>query len=98
MCALPLEGIDLREFVVEGNGKYAEVTMVTREGRRFTFATSGSDLEISVQGTVLTEVTGPDDPSLQIRYSASRLVLVTARIHHPGTAEECADDMAAFSD
>ena len=94
---LPIEGLLLNELVVEGNGKDAEVRALTSDGRRFAFGTSGSRLKIAVQGAVLTEVTGPDDATLKVRYTADRLVLRTARIRYPGSAEEWEEDVNALS-
>lgn len=97
MRTLPIEGLVLREFVVEGNGKDAEVRAIASDGRRFVFGSSEPHLKIAVQGTVLTEVTGPDDATLKVRYTASRLVLREARVRYPGSAEEWADDVDALN-
>ena len=40
---------------------------------------------------------GPDDATLALRYTASRLVLREARVLYPGSAEEWASDMEALN-
>jgi len=97
MRMLPIEGLVLRELVVEGNGKDAEVYAIASDGRRFVFASSGPRLRIEVQGAVLTEITGPDDATLKVRYTASRLLLREARVRYPGSAEEWVDDVDALN-
>ena len=95
---LPIEGLMLSEFVVAGDGKDAEMCALTRDGRRLVFSVSESPrLRIAVHGTVLMEITGPDDATLMVRYTAARLILGEARIHYPGSAEEWADDMDRLS-
>jgi len=64
---------------------------------RFIFGSSGPRLKIAVQGAMLTEVTGPDDVTLKVRYTASHLVLREARVRYPGSAEEWANDMDALN-
>ena len=64
---LPIEGLVLRELVMAGNGKDAEVRVLTSDGRRFVFGSSMPRLKITVQGVVSTEVTGPDDATLKLR-------------------------------
>lgn len=96
MRTLPMEGLLLTEFVVQGNGKDAEVHVRARNGRRFLFCSRGSCLEIAAQGSVLAEITGPDDATLKIRYTANRLILREVRIHYPGNIEEWATDLDAL--
>jgi len=97
MRTLPIEGLVLKELVVTGNGKDAEVRAVASDGRRFVFGSSMPRLKIAVQGTVLTEVTGPDDATLKVRYTAGHLVLREARVRYPGSAEEWGDDVDAMN-
>ena len=81
-----------------GDGKDAEMCALTRDGRRFVFSVSESPrLRIAARGAVLTEITGPDDATLMVRYTAARLILGEARIHYPGSVEEWADDMNRLS-
>src|SRR5882672_11386683 len=95
---LPIESLMLSEFMVEGNGRDAEMRVLTRDGRRFVFGVNEScRLRIAVRGAVLIEITGPYDTTLIVRYTAARLVLGEARIHYPGSAEEWADDMDRLS-
>ena len=94
---LPIEGLVLRELVVAGNGKDAEVRVVVSDGRCCLFESRDPCLKIAVQGAVLTEVTGPDDATLALRYTASLLVLREARVLYPGSAEEWASDMEALN-
>lgn len=91
MRTLPIEGLVLTEFVVEGNGKDAEVHVLASNGRRFVFCSSESRLRISADGAVVTEITGPDDATLKIRYTANRLVLREARVHYPGKRRRVAE-------
>jgi hypothetical protein len=90
---LAIEGLVLRELVMEGNGKDAEVQVVAADGRRFSFEVGGGHLRIAVSGAVLTEVQSIDDASLRMRYTAEHLVLKRARIAYPGTEEEWERDM-----
>ncbi len=90
---LPMEGLALRELVMQGNGKDAEVRVVSADGRRFCFEIGGS-LRIAVRGTVLTEVQSLDDVSLRVRYTAEHLVLKRAQIHFPGSEAEWEEDVA----
>ena len=76
---LEIEGSTLREFVVVGNGRDAEVRAITADGRRFIFDFVGSHLKIRALGAILTEITRPDDGKLRVRYTADRLVLRIAR-------------------
>lgn len=95
---LPIEGLVLSEFIMTGNGKDAEMRVLTRDDRRFVFGVNEScRLRIAVRGAVLTEITGPYDTTLIVRYTAARLVLGEARIYYPGSAEEWADDMDRLS-
>lgn len=90
---LPMEGLALRELVMQGNGKDAEVQVVAADGRRFSFEVGGGYLRIAVSGTVLTEVQSLDDVSLRVRYTAERLVLKRARIRYPGSEAEWKQDV-----
>jgi len=88
----------LSEFIVAGNGREAEMRVLTRDGRLFVFGVNEScRLRIAVRGAVLTEITGPYDTTLIVRYTAAHLVLGEARMHYPGSAEEWADDMDRLS-
>jgi hypothetical protein len=89
-----MEGLALRELVMQGNGKDAEVRVVSADGRRFCFEVGGGSLRIAVRGTVLTEVQSLDDVSLRVRYTAEHLVLARARIHYPGSEEDWEKDLA----
>jgi len=63
MRTLPNRGARAEEFVVVGTGKDAEVRTVASDGRRFVFSARAMPrLKITVQGPVLTEVTGPTMP------------------------------------
>jgi hypothetical protein len=90
---LPIEGAALREFVVEGSGKDTEVSAVMADGRRFRFEARDAQLEVTVRGTVLTEIQGPDDMTLRFRYTAKRLVLKRAQVLYPGSEEDWQEDM-----
>jgi hypothetical protein len=70
---LEIEGCTLRELVVQGNGKDAELRAVAADGRRFIYDFYGSHLKIRVRGAVLTEI------KLRVRYTADRLLLRIAR-------------------
>ncbi len=91
---LPMEGLALRELVMQGNGKDAEVRVVSADGRCFCFEVGGGSLRIAVRGTVLTEVQSLDDVSLRVRYTAEHLLLERARIHYPGSEAEWEKDVA----
>lgn len=88
---LPIEGAVLREFVVEGNGKDAEVSAVMADGSSFHF--EARDMEVTVHGVVLTEIQGPDDITLRVRYTAKHLVLKRAQVLYPGSEEDWQEDM-----
>jgi hypothetical protein len=95
---LPIEGLVLSEFTVAGNGRDAEMRVRTRDGRLFVFGVNEScRLRIAVRGAVLTEITGPYDTTLIVRYTAAHLVLGEARMHYPGSAEEWTEDMDRLS-
>jgi len=49
-------------------------------------------LTIATRGDVTTEVLGPGDTSLAIRYTADRLLLRIARVEYPGDAAEWKED------
>jgi hypothetical protein len=76
---LEIEGCTLRELVVQGNGKDAELRAIAADGRRFIYDFCGSHLKIRVKGAVRTEITRPDDGKLRICYTAERLLLRIAR-------------------
>jgi hypothetical protein len=94
--ALPIEGLVLRELLIEGNGKDGEWLAVAVDGRRFRIPVSGCHWKIAVEGAVLTEVLGPGDLSLCVRYTAARLVVREARILHGGGPEAAQRDIASF--
>jgi hypothetical protein len=97
MRALPLEGVPLREFIVEGNGKDAELSAVAADGRRFLLGNCEPSLEIAVRGTVLTQLHALDDVSLRVRYTAARLVLERAYVDYPGSEADWEKDLARFT-
>ncbi len=93
---LPIEGLVLRELLIDGNGKDAEWLAVAVDGRRFTIPVSGCHWKIAVEGAVLTEVLGPGDLSLCVRYTAAHLVVREARIVHGDNTEAVQRDIASF--
>jgi hypothetical protein len=93
---LPIEGMVLRELLIDGNGKDGEWIAVAADGRRLTIPVSGCHWRIAIEGVVLTEVVGPGDLSLCVRYTAPRLVVREARILHTGTPEAALRDIESF--
>lgn len=98
LTRLPLgDGWELRQLVIEGNGKDAELRLVIADGRRIELGCG--HVKVAVQGSLLTEVMGPGDCSLRVRYShlaGGRLLLRTFSILHPGSEEEARSDLLAF--
>jgi len=93
---LPIEGLPLREVVMEGNGKLSMVTIKAADGRDFRFGVSDFLLRIATRGFVKTEVHALDDITFRIRYSAENLVLKRAQIDYPGTEDNWKADVETF--
>jgi hypothetical protein len=93
---LPIEGMELIEWQLEGNGKDAELRIVAADGRRFVLGVSDPRLHTEVVGRVHAEIRAMDDVTLRIRYSAPRLILTEARIRYPGQEAEWTRDAARF--
>src|SRR5262245_29456839 len=97
MRPLPIEGIELIEWVFEGNGKDAEVRIIAADGGRFVLGMSEPRLHTNVQGRVHAEIKSTGDITVRVRYSAPRLHLSEARIRYPGQETEWEQDLARFT-
>lgn len=93
---LPVEGMEIIEWQLEGNGKDAELRIVAADGRRFVLGVSEPRFQLDLAGQVRAEVRAMDDVTLRVRYSAPRLRLAEARIRYPGEEAEWTHDVARF--
>ena len=91
--ALPIEGSQLREVLLQGNGKDSVLTLVPVDGRPMRFPTDGPDVTLELSGEVTAHVGGVGDTELRLRFTASTLTAVHARVDYPGDDTEWAEQI-----
>lgn len=89
------EPAPLREVIVSGNGKDADLTISLADGRRFEMG--AADVTVSADGPVTVRFKRIDDVNAEIRYSGADLEVRSARISFgPDGTDEFRDDVSEW--